>query len=264
MAKATKGKKRKKDEKAPKKPSILPPAEEDDEATEIEDNLDEDEEFQWPKNQRGGSLPSVSDKHRQLIERFRERKEDGNPIIESDPKDNPTGLSVYDIMILLDFEHFYWNPKDEWVEHCAVVLERTLVHVKPKDRILVFPLNTYYSVCLAIAVGPEGGVVCFGHIGNTHTMEKAGLRWMLDDYRCRFTNMTRELYFGKPTFQEFLEEGWPQGAPYDLIIMSDQPLNPAILSQLKPGGKILRPDLEESLMHESEGLTHDNGSDVAA
>lgn len=212
----------------------------DDEATDIEDNEefdDEEEPFEWPTEVaiRDRPLPSISNEHRDLIIRYKEKD-----IISSD--------KVYQLMMSVDFNHFYHEVKDCWVEHNAIILERTLQVIKEGDRILVFPLNIYFCVCLALYVGEKGGVVCFGHFGNTHSLRKAGIEWLLDDYRIRFTNITKELFFGKPDYVSFLDEGFPRGAPYDAIIMTDQPLSDAVFQQLKPEGLIFRPDLNVNEM----------------
>lgn len=212
---------------------------EEDEDTELEDNADDEEEFEWPtvRPERERPLPAVSEKHIQLLDRFRDRG-----II--------TEQAVYDVMAKLDFEIFYHDVKDEWVEHNAVIIERTMTCLKPGFRILLSPLNTYYAVILAILVGDEGGVVAFGHYGNVHTLTKAGLDWMIDDYRLRFTNNRLELFYGKPNYEDFLTAGFAKGAPYDMIIMTDQPLNDQVLSQLKqPDGVVIRPDIEDYVLH---------------
>lgn len=211
----------------------------DEDATEIEDNADDEEEFEWPICRPPGPrpLPPVSQEHADLIKRFQERG-----II--------TDSQVYDVMMKLDFRIFYYNVKDEWVEHNAVIIERTLSCLKPGFRILLSPLNLYYAVILAILVGEEGGVVSFGHYGNVHTLTKAGLRWMIDDYRLRFTNNRYELFYGKPNYEEFLTDGFPKGAPYDMIVMTDQPLTDMVMSQLKaPDGIVIRPDIEDYILH---------------
>jgi hypothetical protein len=218
---------------------------EDDDATEIEDNDDDEEEFEWPvtRPDRPRPLPPVSQGHADLLQRFRDRK-----II--------TEQEVYDIMMKVDFGLFYENVKDEWVEHNAVIIERTMSCLKPGFRILLSPLNVYYAVVLALLVGDEGGVVAFGHYGNVHTLTKAGLKWMIDDYRLRFTNNRYELFYGKPNYEQFLTNGFPKGAPYDMIVMTDQPLSDAVMNQLKPNGIIIRPDIEDYILHPSHLIPH--------
>lgn len=225
-------------------------ADEDDD-TELEDNGDDEEEFEWPiiRPERERLLPQTSAGHEALLNRFRARG-----II--------TEEHVYDVMMKLDFTHLYHDVKDEWVEHNAVIIERTFNYLKPGFRILLSPLNLYYAVILAILVGDKGGVISFGHYGNIHTLKKAGLEWMLDDYRLRFTNNRYELFYGKPSYEEFLREGFPKGAPYDMIIMTDQPLNDLVLSQLKhPDGIVIRPDIEDYVLHPTHlipSLSHDS------
>ena len=212
---------------------------EDDDATEIEDNADDEEDFEWPvcRLQRPRPLPAVSLAHEELIDRFREKG-----II--------TEAEVHDVMRKVDFSLFYHKVKDEWVEHNAVIIERTISCLKPGFRILLSPLNLYYAVVLAVLVGEEGGVVSFGHYGNVQTLTKAGLGWMIDDYRLRFTNNRYELFYGKPNYEEFLTDGFPKGAPYDMIIMTDQPLTDMVMSQLKtPNGIVIRPDIEDYILH---------------
>jgi hypothetical protein len=205
----------------------------DDEATDIEDiDMDDEEPFEWPTEVviRNRPMPFVSEQHRERMRKFKEVD-----IISSD--------EVYKIMLALDFDHFYINVKDIWIEHNAIILERTFQVIKKGDRILVFPANLYFSVCLALFVGEKGGVVCFGHINNVHILRKCGLDWLMDDYRIRFTNMNHELYYGLDYKDEFLVYGFPKGQPYDAMVMTDAPLNEEIRSQLKPEGIAFRPDL---------------------
>ena len=205
----------------------------DDEATDIEDtSIDDEESFDWPTELavRDRPMPVISEKHRLLIQGFKEKD-----IISSD--------SVYQVMMSLDFDHFYKNVKECWVEHNAIILERTLQVIKPGDRVLVLPANLYFSVCLALFVGEKGGVVCYGHLNNTYTIRKCGLDWLMEDYRIRFTNMSRELYFGLDYKDEYLVFGFPKGKPYDALVMTDAPLTPELIDQLKPSGIAFRPDL---------------------
>lgn len=229
---------RKRGKKVGKRNMAAKKGDDDDEATEIEDNADDEEEFEWPTHrpQRLRTLPAVSQEHADLLNRFRDRG------IITEPQ-------VYDVMMKLDFAIFYHNVKDEWVEHNVVIIERTISCLKPGFRILLSPLNLYYAVILAILVADDGGVVSFGHYGNVHTLTKAGLGWMIDDYKIRFTNNRYELFYGKPNYEEFLTDGFPKGAPYDMIIMTDQPLTDVVMNQLKPDGIIIRPDIEDYILY---------------
>ena len=191
------------------------------------------------------TLPPVSEEHRKLINKLRDTK-----IIEDD--------TLYKLMMSLDMKLFYENISPEWAEHEAVCLERTIKHVKPGCSILVFPYNTYFSVALGIFVGTGGRVVAFGHQGNAFALRSNGLSWLLDDYRIRFTNNTAALYYGYPDYNTFLECGFSKGAPYDLVVLTDQELSREIRSQVKLGGLFIRPD-EEDLFFTNEPIDESNG-----
>lgn len=184
------------------------------------------------------SMPPVSEEHRKLVDRLRDAK-----IIEDD--------SLYKLMMSLDMKLFYEKVSPEWAEHEAVCLERTIKHIQPGHSILVFPYNTYFSVALAVYVGTGGRVVAFGHQGNAFALRSNGLSWLLDDYRIRFTNNTVALYYGYPDYNTYLQCGFPKGAPFDLVVLTDQEITNEIRSQSKIGGIFIRPD-EENLFFLNE------------
>lgn len=186
------------------------------------------------------TLPPISEEHRKLINNLKDAK-----IIEDD--------TLYKLMLSLDMKLFYENISPEWAEHEAVCLERTIKHIKPGCSVLVFPYNTYFSVALGLYVGTGGRVVAFGHQGNAFALRSNGLSWLLDDYRIRFTNNTAALYYGHPDYNTYLECGFPKGAPYDLVVLTDQELTNEIRSQCKVGGLFIRPD-EEDLFFTNEPI----------
>lgn len=208
-----------------------------------EDGEEQEGTFIWPTSIDESvprPMPPISEEHRNRIDRL---KNDG--II--------TNQRVYEIMMSLDFAIFYDIITDEWIEHNYVLLDRSSDVVKEGDRVLVFPFNTYYSVALSLMLGPKGSVICYGHLQNTFTMKKCGLEWLMTDHRLKFRNKEEALYYAVP-LQVFQEVGWPRMAPFNVIMMSDQPLNGAIEDQLSEEGVVFKPDTGDFLFRNHAGM----------
>lgn len=199
----------------------------------IIDDFDADDgtrRFSWPQvlPERERKIPDASPGHLKRIAQLWEEK-------------MITDNRVRDAMQKLDFQLFYYNISDEWVEHNCVMLQRTVEKIKEGYHVLVLQYNTYFSICLSLMLGPKGAVICFGHSGNENNLKKHHLEWLEDDYRVVLRNKQTAIYFGK-AFQKFQEQGWQYMSPYDLIVMSDAPLTDKLKSQLKPGCLAFRPD----------------------
>lgn len=212
---------------------------------EEEENIQEFEaSFNWSNIEFDESkprpMPPVCDDHRLKIERL---KSDG--VI--------TDRKVYEVMLSLDFNIFYDNVTDEWMEHCYVLLERSNEVVKEGDHVLVFPYNTYYSVALSLMLGPKGAVMCYGHLQNSHTLKKNGLDWLMSDHRLKFRNENDALYYSVP-LQTFQETGWVRMAPFNVIMMSDNDLTDVVRDQVSEEGVVFRPDNGDYLYRNHAGM----------
>ena len=69
---------------------------------------------------------------------------------------------VEDIMSRVDFSWFYKEWGVDWPYTNVKMLQSTMKVLKKGIDILSFPLNIYYNVCLALMIGHEGSIICFG------------------------------------------------------------------------------------------------------
>lgn len=105
-------------------------------------------------------------------------------------------------------------------------------HIKdailPNDYVLLIGGNIYLAVCAAILAGPKGRVFCqnFG----VALVKAAGFGHFLDDVHKR-------IEFVPP--QNLIVDGYPDGAPYGLILTKRDWFNETIRRQLMKDGYAL-------------------------
>ena len=140
-------------------------------------NVDEIQKEKYKRNpvrdNNDHLLHQVSDEHVKLIS---EMKSQG--LFESN--------EVEEIMSKVDFTWFYKEWAPDWPYTNAKMLQSTLKVLRKGIDILSFPLNIYYNVCLALMIGHEGSVICFGHAANINMLKFAGLDFLEKDDRLRF------------------------------------------------------------------------------
>ncbi|CAA0820945.1 Protein-L-isoaspartate O-methyltransferase 1 [Striga hermonthica] len=118
----------------------------------------------------------------------------------------------------------------------ATCLELLENHLKPGMRALDVGSGTgYLTACFAIMVGPQGCVVGVEHIpelaeSSVKNIEKSEAATLL-----REGLLSIHVVDGR--------QGWPEASPYDAIHVgaASPEIPPALIDQLKPGGRLVIP-----------------------